>query len=73
MSKRWWLGAAGIAIGGAIFVLWLWNALPSVGGTHTESQAIQFWHDDQRHVGCWVYASGYKGGISCLPDGQYTP
>lgn len=35
-----------------------------------EGSAIDIYHDDQRHVTCYVYKSGYAGGISCIPDSQ---
>lgn len=62
------------AIGILAFALVLWFAIPSLGPSaqHTQSDAVAFWHDDLRGVGCWVYRSGYRGGISCLPDGQYS-
>ena len=44
------------------------NVAPEAG-----TNSVYFWHDDARHVCCWIYAQGYKGGISCLPDGQYKP
>lgn len=30
--------------------------------------SVRVFHDDARAVTCWVYADGYKGGISCIPD-----
>jgi hypothetical protein len=66
-----------VLIGGLVLVIgfgvWFWHSLPTVGpqGERTDASAITFWHDDARHVGCWIFATGYKGGISCLPDGQY--
>ena len=41
---------------------------PIQGGTG--SRHIGIWHDNQRGVTCWIYAAGYGGGISCLPDAQ---
>ncbi|MEY0929310.1 hypothetical protein AB7188_00310 [Providencia rettgeri] len=35
-----------------------------------EGSAIDMYHDDQRQVTCYVYKSGYAGGISCIPDDQ---
>lgn len=36
-----------------------------------EDSAINIYHDEQRHVTCYVYnGSGYAGGISCIPDDQ---
>ena len=29
---------------------------------------VLVFHDSQRNVTCWLYRSGYGGGISCLPD-----
>ncbi|MCF5726053.1 hypothetical protein K3H43_01440 [Aeromonas veronii] len=31
---------------------------------------IRVWHDDQRHVTCWVYLGYKRGGLSCIPDDQ---
>lgn len=27
--------------------------------------------DKESNVTCWIYKSGYAGGISCLPDKQF--
>lgn len=35
-----------------------------------EGSAIDMYHDDQRYVTCYVYKSGYAGGISCIPYDQ---
>jgi len=34
---------------------------------------VTVFHDEKRKVTCWIYANGYQGGISCLPDGQVQP
>lgn len=39
----------------------------------TNYDFITIWHDDDREVTCWIYHSGYAGGMSCLPDHQLTP
>lgn len=31
---------------------------------------VRVWHDDQRHVTCWVYIGYQRGGLSCIPDSQ---
>ena len=36
----------------------------------TDISSVDVWHDDERKVTCWIYASFYKGGISCIPDDQ---
>ena len=41
-----------------------------VNSSQLGNRNIGIWHDNQRGVTCWVYASGYGGGISCLPDAQ---
>jgi len=33
-------------------------------------EGIQRWHDDEFNVTCWVYKSGYSGGLSCIPDSE---
>ena len=33
--------------------------------------SVYFFHDAEREVGIWVFAGGYKGGISVLPDADY--
>jgi hypothetical protein len=38
--------------------------------TNTDAETIYVWHDDSRHVTCWIYALNYKGGLSCIPDSQ---
>lgn len=37
----------------------------------TSSNYIKTINDEERNVTCWVYAQGYGGGISCLPDKQF--
>ncbi|ADU79167.1 hypothetical protein F362_gp16 [Enterobacter phage EcP1] len=35
-----------------------------------EGDALNIFHDNNRYVTCYVYKSGYAGGISCIPDDQ---
>lgn len=41
---------------------------PSALRVATSDDKIEVWHDDERHVTCWIYHAGYKGGLSCIPD-----
>lgn len=41
---------------------------PAKPGTEYDGTSVYVWHDDARDVTCWIYAYGYKGGISCIPD-----
>lgn len=48
---------------------------PARNGTEAkpnEGAVITVWHDDARHVTCWLTNSGWRG-ISCLPDAQVHP
>lgn len=51
-----WVFAGGIKYG---------QSAPRVA---TADDKIEVWHDDQRHVTCWIYHAGHKGGLSCIPD-----
>jgi hypothetical protein len=43
----------------------------SVSQNQGYSQYINYWHDANRHVSCWIFDAGARGnGISCLPDSQ---
>lgn len=35
-----------------------------------EGNELNIFHDNNRYVTCYVYKSGYAGGISCIPDDQ---
>jgi len=59
-------------IGGLICTIILLLAV-SCGQTTREQTADEFistYHDDQRHVTCWVFTAFNAGGISCIPDSE---
>ncbi len=35
--------------------------------------SVLVWHDDERMVTCWAYASVKAGGIHCIPDHLLKP
>ena len=35
---------------------------------NTENDMITRYTDQEYRVVCWVYTSGYRGGISCIPE-----
>lgn len=43
---------------------------PQQVGKLSNDDRIKVWHDDQRHVTCWVYLGYKRGGLSCIPDSQ---
>ena len=61
-------GALGMVIGYGM--LQVSNLPPSTTAVEVKQATVRFWHDPQRHVGCWI-TSG-DGGMSCLPDDHYT-
>lgn len=44
------------------------NLEPAELAVVMDKSIMYFWHDNQRHVGCW---RNELGGMSCLPDADY--
>jgi len=51
-----------------LLVVFVLAACGTNGAVDTDARTISVWHDDERSVTCWVYKSGYAGGLSCIPD-----
>lgn len=49
------------------------GATPDVQNLQGVFGSVEYFHDADHHVGCWIYDGSEAGGISCLPDDQYLP
>lgn len=48
------------------------NSEPTSEWSENGYQKIYIIHYPKQEVTCWMYADGYRGGLSCLPDKEIT-